>query len=748
MVLLSRSQVRWEPLLLVGVMWLSVTGAVVAAGWTEGLWTLWPLVLGGWLLGMVLGLLRPVPSLFAHAFAAVSAAVWAASAVVLAPSLADNRAGLDLLADLLRRLPAILAANRAGMAYPDNALFVLQLGLLGCLLVYLSVWQTLRHGQVWPGVLLAGGALGLTLAYAPASLQPYFIPYLLAAGLLLVYQQTHVQERHWRGLGSPVASDLALALRRHGVALVVVGVVAGWAIPLTPVQPGAYADLRTRLDATLHRFLPGLTYPASGASLISNALPLSAGIEADPQPVFEVRTQGALTPTHWRAMVYDQYTGHGWINTNTTVSAIAAGDGRLMADPWQARTVITQTLTLLQPGGSAVYSAGQPLALSLAGQAQVGRMETVRLVGGETVTLLDVAQLSATRAWESGDTLLLLSALSTATPDQLRQAGTRYPRWVTERYLQLPDSTPTRVQERARSLTTGAATPYDQALALETYLRTFPYQRTIPTPPAGEDLVDWFLFDLRTGYCTYYASAFVVMARSLGLPARLVVGYAQGQSLPEQGVRRFRESDAHAWPEVFFPQYGWIEFEPTAALPPSQGDDSALPTTDPVPADAEVVPDSSFPSSDPLANDDLTPGHRTAASLASLPIGTGGGWAGLSMVMVALGASGLGSALYWGRWMKGLWGLSRVERAWEQAVRLGMLLEARLDPAQTPHEMASALARVMPEAQGDIDSLVAGYVRQRFSPCPLPAADLAALEEASARLRRVGLRRWLARRLP
>ena len=735
-------------------MWLSVTGSVVAAGWTAGLWTLWLLVLGGLLLGVVLSLLPTVPKTFAHAFATASAGIWAANAVLLTPALAPgDQSGLDLLADLLRRIPAVVAANRAGAMYADNALFVLQLDLLACLLVYVSVWRLLRHSQVWPGVLLAGGALGLNLVYAPSHLHVYLLPYLLAAGLLLVYQQTANQARSWRLQGMTLSPALHLSMRRHGVALVMVGVVAGWAIPLTPVQPDTYVGLRVRAEDTLQawradldRLTTSLNYRSwLGGTYISNAMPLSGAIGADPQPVFDVRTQGALTPRRWRAIVYDEYTGRGWLNTNTAVSEIAGGDGRPMVDPWQARAVITQTVTMLQAGGSAVYSAGQPIGLGLASQAQAGRMDPVKLAGGGMVRPLDVAQLSAERVWQPGDTFTVYSTLSTASPDELRAAGTRYPGWLEDRYLQLPQALPARVQAMASAVTAGAATPYDQAIALETYLREFPYERAIPNPPANDDLVDWFLFDLRTGYCTYYASAFVVMARSLGLPTRLVVGYAQGRYRAEAGVTRLRESDAHAWPEVFFPQYGWVEFEPTAPLPASQPDGLGGPATDAGLANGGIQPD--FGASGSAASDDLTPVQRAPLTVASLPLGFGGGWLSLSVAMVALGASGLGSALYWGRWMKGLWGLSRVERAWEQAVRLGTLLNADVHPAQTPHELAYALARVMPEARADIDHLVAGYVRRRFSPTPLSAADLAALDAASARVQRVGVRRWLARRL-
>ena len=101
--------------------------------------------------------------------------------------------------------------------------------------------------------------------------------------------------------------------------------------------------------------------------------------------------------------------------------------------------------------------------------------------------------------------------------------------------------------------------PYDKADAIEKLLRTYKYNQGISAPPAGQDGVDYFLFDVKEGYCDYYASAMVVMLRSVGVPARFVVGYTPGQlkqqneQTDEAPVYRVLERNAHAWPEVYFP---------------------------------------------------------------------------------------------------------------------------------------------------------------------------------------------------
>src|SRR5262249_45384186 len=115
-----------------------------------------------------------------------------------------------------------------------------------------------------------------------------------------------------------------------------------------------------------------------------------------------------------------------------------------------------------------------------------------------------------------------------------------------------------------------------------------------------------FLFDTKTGYCDYFASSMVVMLRTLGIPARLAAGYATGDYNQERGVWEVRESSSHSWPEVFFPRYGWIEFEPTPSQEvlqrPDGGDDAAAAGGTDDPAFTGVGGDSNY---DDLYFDDM-----------------------------------------------------------------------------------------------------------------------------------------------
>lgn len=139
-----------------------------------------------------------------------------------------------------------------------------------------------------------------------------------------------------------------------------------------------------------------------------------------------------------------------------------------------------------------------------------------------------------------------------------------------ERYTQLPESLPARVRDLAREITTGKGTWFEQAQAIERYFDRPEYyydKINVMIPGKDDDYVDQFLFDSKRGYCDNFSSSMVVMLRSLGIPSRWVKGYTEGEfkGLTDNSKRTFEvtNNNAHSWVEVFFPNVGWVQFEPT-----------------------------------------------------------------------------------------------------------------------------------------------------------------------------------------
>ena len=176
--------------------------------------------------------------------------------------------------------------------------------------------------------------------------------------------------------------------------------------------------------------------------------------------------------------------------------------------------------------------------------------------------------------WSSRTTPLTKYQITTDVPKidekQLRQTRTNYSLEEQFHYLQLPDHLPERVYKLAQELTKDYNNTYDQAKAIEKYLRSGKYDYetlNVPAPENEQDFVDQFLFESERGYCDHFSTSMVVLLRAAGIPARWVKGFGPGQNEYDRETEKYtvtvRNKNAHSWVEVYFPDVGWIPFEPT-----------------------------------------------------------------------------------------------------------------------------------------------------------------------------------------
>jgi protein-glutamine gamma-glutamyltransferase len=171
----------------------------------------------------------------------------------------------------------------------------------------------------------------------------------------------------------------------------------------------------------------------------------------------------------------------------------------------------------------------------------------------------------------SGSIYTVDSQVSSATPAQLRvdDSPDPLPPAVQQQEEQLPHVYP-RVLALARSVTAGDTNTYDKVQSLIGWIGAHTrYSLNIPPLPPGADTVDEFLFGNRVGFCEQISTSLAVMLRSLGIPAREAVGYVPGGFNPITDLYQVHADDAHAWVQVWFPGYGWQDFDPTASVPPA-----------------------------------------------------------------------------------------------------------------------------------------------------------------------------------
>ena len=265
---------------------------------------------------------------------------------------------------------------------------------------------------------------------------------------------------------------------------------------------------------------------------------------------------------YWRSVTFDKYVGAGWETTLALPQTVEANTP-LIPGLLRGYRPVHMDVEMVQPEGKLfwsgmLYSADIPFTANW-------RVRPQSSLFADQSALLQAdmfAALTKANAYKAD------SYIPVVTIEEMRKAPADYPNDIADRYLALPKSLPDRVHALARDITKGLANPYDKAKAVESYLRaTYPYDLDVPAPPKDQDVADYFLFDLKRGYCDYYATAMVVLARSSGLPARFVSGYSPGSYDAPNAQYVVREMHAHSWAEIYFTGIGWVEFEPTASEP-------------------------------------------------------------------------------------------------------------------------------------------------------------------------------------
>ena len=419
-------------------------------------------------------------------------------------------------------------------------------------------------------------------------------------------------------------------------------------------------------------------------------------------PEWELRESG---PKHyWRQTTYDRYTGTGWQNSELNLKRYEANEP--LSSPPKRSIQVWQYFDIAKPAGF-LYAINQPASLDQEVTAQL------RADGELAAITLPSNRYS------------ILSWVPEASVRELQSTSEEYPSWI-KGYLEIPLTVPERVKELAKEVTQGMETPYDKAKAIESYLRTFSYTTTVTKAPPERDVVDYFLFELKKGYCDHFSTAMAVMARSVGVPARVAVGYAMGTLEEEVGEYVVLEKDAHAWVEIYFPEYGWIEFEPT-------------------PAQTTFERASRFPSREgPLE----PPRPRVRGFELSVDISS------LRNVLIGLGSAGL-LVLFWkvrGQRIGGLPPREFVQAVYGRMYGYAEGLGIGPQVGQTPDEYARYLGERLEEGakrvpvfgrwprwQGDelrtnVAHLCASYVKSIYSPHPVSEAEREEISDLWKRL--------------
>ena len=317
----------------------------------------------------------------------------------------------------------------------------------------------------------------------------------------------------------------------------VVGVTAGVAAVIFPgVLPGFARPAIIELDKPDTRI---------GVSPIVDIRPSLLQ-----NPVADLFWVAAERPAYWRMVVLDRFDGRLWTASETgDAGKVPIGEAHVRFTEHNApreRTLL-QNVEIGQLATPWLPAAADPFSIAL-GDDQSARHDLrtgVIELDAETTEGMTY-EIGSEQPWPS------TRALNQLIPNN--PLGD-------PRYTALPPDLPPRIQEIAFDVTSGATTPLDEMLALQTYLRSFTYDDRAEAGHGVDDMLH-FLEDSRRGYCEQFAGTMAVLARTLGYPARVAIGFLPGER-QEDGRFRVTTSQVHAWPEVHFGDYGWLPFEPT-----------------------------------------------------------------------------------------------------------------------------------------------------------------------------------------
>lgn len=652
-----------------------------------------------------------------------------------------------------------------------------QMGLMGAAWVtgLWTSWWVFRQRRALLALIPSAVIIAVDVLNDPTHPVLYFLVILwLTAGLSLLLRLNYVTlSRRWRTRRVPRAADTAwgfgeISLQATGALLLV-------SFLLPPLNQQDLSSFLVPPDVAIANFgrSLGWGYGSSGirggfieTGFSANVRP-SGPIRRNSRVVLEIGGVDSASVLYWRGAALGSWDGREWkelagrdnlpiaLETNHPSGRVIARVGS-EAQP-RAQQLLTSKVTMKQRGLFTLFGGGEIQSVEgvvaairgLAPDAPRGATDAAQ-VDGRTpsihfATIDDVRVSHRTRAPEH---YTVAARATNADVQSLRTAGTDYPSWLTPFTQLYARGTTVTQTERENDDTiarlaaqvvadAGATNPYDRAKAIETYLRNtegsgktplsrrpFTYDLETPGPPGGARAVDYFLLQSHQGYCEYFASAMGVMLRHLGLPARLVSGFGKGQFDEKHGYV-VRAQDAHTWVEVYFPGYGWVEFEPTPDPNYPAIDRPSAPPTDSTDTGAAGPTVSANPRDRLEPDPGLTDEGPGVGALRGAARG---------LYRPALGLLALGGLVLLA--LRFYLAVSDPARIWRRLLVLGQRYRIPRRAGDTPLEFGQRLATAVPSIRAPVLQLAWVYTLSCFRQGGLTSEDEGTLGAAWNTVRR------------
>lgn len=715
----------WFSLFLLVTVVYSTIWSVQAAQWVDHLNILSLTTALGLLIGLLAAKQRRLPRLLVHPLAILFGlllAFWQTAG-------ADYGGNVGALVNGVHQW--ILLALAGGTS-ADDSIFLFFITALGFLLAYTSAWLLYRTRSPWLMILANAVVLLINLNNIDPGYIIFLVVFLVAALLLLLRFNLYESSTRWKRLGLRTSDDLGWEFMQAGAMLSIGILILTWFLPWGYINDSAAqiwsADNNpwVGIQDTWNRLLAVTGgYNGLNHGNFTGTLTLGGNPHLSDDIVFKLTSND--NSQYLQSLSFDTYNGRTW--SNSASSSFNLKQGIYAYDNATDLRAVQQHITVINPPGeqqSYLFGASQIASSDQAAQVVQRKADdsTIawlrsngRLAAGNQYNVTSYVSNADVSTLE---TVPLPKDAPSYTPnpnhpDQVAPVM-YYDPAILQTYLQLPPHLDININILAKSITNGAKTMYDMVVDLESYLRTHYNYNTNINLPAGQEGVSWFLFRSGfQGFCNYFATAMAVMARELGIPARVVAGYASGKLDPKTHQLVVRGSDAHAWTQVYFAGYGWVNFEPSASF--SQFARPLHSTGNP----STVLPGS---LASPTVGGKKTNSHDTNligengvnGTSPSQTDAAGQIRRDVGVVLLGLLLLIVIGMLYFSLWWRRLYqgyGSSR-----QVFGRITMLANwAGLSPrrSQTPYEYAHVLSEAVPEQAVTIERLGDLYVRDRWA---------------------------------
>jgi len=654
-----------------------------------------------------------------------------------------------------------------GTASQDPSFYLLLIGLLMWVTGGWLAWCVLRWRKPMLGLVPGAAAFATNVLNFPNDQNGYVLAILVLTLALLLWSNYTSSISNAGRASVKLTGDAKWDFWESGLVAMAALIVLGIMLPplsttdrtldLESSVFTSWAQLQQRLNN------PGIfttTATGHGVTGFSDQVKLSGALKQTRDVVFEWTVKGDYAgPKYFRGVNATFTAGGEWRYPpqDGYQEVLASNAFPDYQESYQKLAGATVDITMRAPPtgfSSVLFYPGQLYRINRTTLAR-----QVPLAPGPLDNSLEsIDRLDTIHPTSTTGTYVVQADFSTATQSDLESAGTAYPDWLTP-FMVLPKAgyrSPdvlTAIHNKAEEIVqaAGATNPYDMAAAIESYLRNtnnFKYSLAAQPPP-GVDRISWFLFQSHVGYCEFFATAMGDMLRSLGIPTRLVIGFGPGQFNPQTESNVVRGEDTHTWVEVYFPNYGWIPFEPTP-------DDLGIYT--PIPRGQTGI--------NPCFRDSNCDPSQIVAGPAGGTVATPKNRPGLTDPNVGIGGPGLSVQAISGSLLTKVIGvlvallllalvaLSRYLRprsvmsVWKRMLVLAHLAGAENRPGETPLELGRRLQRTFPEAAEPMRDLTGAFVIAAYAPPDEAATQRSPIMESWVALRPMLLRRVLGRLRP